>query len=267
VDGGLSLGPVGAMYGAEVAIRKAKDSGCCAVGVINTNHICMAGIYVERIARAGLAGILTSVTQPIAHVMGGFERLLGTNPIAIAVPTGEGDPILVDFATTTISFGTVMNARVRGESIPEGTALGSGGDPITDPAEVTQGALTPFAEHKGFGLSLVLGLLAGPLLGAKVGKDLARAITEKNHYDKGDLFIAIDPASFGDPTAFFEAVRAHLGEVKSSPLAPGFSEIRIPGERSFAERKKRLREGVPIERKVWEEVSALADRLGVSMPA
>ncbi len=149
VDGGLSLGPVGAMYGAEVAIRKAKEAGCCAVGVINTNHICMAGIYVERIARAGLAGILTSVTQPIAHVMGGFERLLGTNPIAIAVPTGEGDPILVDFATTTISFGTVMNARVRGESIPEGTALGSGGEPITDPAEVTQGGAHPLRRAQG----------------------------------------------------------------------------------------------------------------------
>ncbi len=267
VDGGLSLGPVGAVFGAEVAIRKAKSAGCCAVGVVNSNHICLAGYYAERIARAGYVGIITTVTTPLAHVLGGFERLLGTNPLSIAVPTGKGDPILIDFATTAISNGTVMKSRAQGVPIPEGTALGPDGAPTTDAAQATQGALTPFAGHKGFGLSLVLGLLAGPLLGAKVGKELARSIAEKNNYDKGDLLIAIDPASFGDPAAFYEAADAHLLEVKSSPLAPGFSEIRIPGERSFQEKARRLREGVPIERKVWEDVSALADKLGVSMPA
>lgn len=267
IDGGRSLGPVGAAFGAEIAARKAKKAGCCAVGVVNSNHICMAGYYAERISRAGCVGIVTTVTTPLAHVLGGFERLLGTNPIAIAVPTGKGDPILVDFATTAISNGTVMGAMVRGKPIPEGTAVGPDGAVTTDAAAASRGALTPLSGHKGFGLSLVLGILAGPLLGAKVGKDLGRSIAEENHYDKGDLIIAIDPASFGDPGAFFRAVDLHLQEVKSSPLAPGYSEIRIPGERSFAERERRLRGGVPIERKVWQEVSALAGELGVPLPA
>ncbi|MEE9257085.1 MAG: Ldh family oxidoreductase [bacterium] len=266
VDADRSLGPVGAIYGADLAIKKAKEAGCCAVGVLNGNHICMAGYYAERIARAGLVGLITTVTQPLAHVQGGMERLLGTNPLAIAVPAGD-DPVLIDFATTAISFGKVMTSRARGEPIPEGVARGPDGQPTTDAAEAARGALTPFAGHKDSGLSLVLGLLAGPLLGAKVGKDLGRSIAEKNHYDKGDLLIAIDPASFGDPEAFTEAVRAHLLEVKSSPLAPGFDEIRIPGERSYRERERRLREGVPIVESVWEEVAALAGELGVEMPA
>ncbi|MFP6867891.1 MAG: Ldh family oxidoreductase [Nitrospinota bacterium] len=267
VDADRALGPVGALYGAELAIRKAKRAGCCAVGVWNGNHICMAGYYAERIARAGCVGIVTTVTAPLAHVLGGMERLLGTNPLAIAVPSGGENPILVDFATTAISFGTVLKSRARGERIPEGVALGPDGQPTTDPSEAARGALTPFAEHKGFGLSLVLGLLAGPLLGAKVGKDLGRSIAEKNHYDKGDLLIAIDPSSFGDPAAFGEAVAAHLLEVKSSPLAPGYSGIRIPGERSFRERERRLREGVPIEEAVWRDAVSLAGELGVQAPA
>jgi LDH2 family malate/lactate/ureidoglycolate dehydrogenase len=267
LDADRALGPVGAIFGADLAIRKAKQSGCCAVGVLNGNHICMAGYYAERIARAGCVGIVTTVTAPLAHVLGGMERLLGTNPLAISLPAGGDHPILLDFATTAISFGTVLKAKARGEPIPEGVALGPEGRPTTDPSEAVQGALTPLADHKGFGLSLVLGILAGPLLGAKVGKELGRSIAEKNHYNKGDLLIAIDPSSFGDPAAFGEAVTAHLLEVKSSPLAPGYSEIRIPGERSFRERERRLREGVPIEEVVWRDATSLAGELGVASPA
>ncbi len=266
VDADRTLGAVGALFGADLAIRKAKRAGCCAVGVLNGNHISMAGFYAEKIARAGCVGMITTVTTPLAHVLGGKERLLGTNPLAIAVPSGGDDPILVDFATTAISFGTVLKSQARGEAIPEGVALGPDGEPTTDASQAARGALTPLAAHKGYGLSLVMGLLAGPLLGAKVGADLARSIAEKNHYDKGDLLIAIDPASFGDPVAFGEAVRAHLLEVKSSPLAPGFSEIRIPGERIFRERARRLEECVPTEEGVWEAAAALAGELGVAVP-
>lgn len=266
VDAGLTLGPVGALYGAEVAARKAKHAGCCAVGVVNGNHICLAGYYPEQIARQGLIGILMTVTMPLSHVWGGWERLLGTNPLAIAIPTGKGYPVLVDFATTEIAFGKVLKARARGETIPERTAMGPDGKPTTDSKMAAQGALTPLGGHKGFGLSLAIGLLAGPLVGARVGKALGKAVAQENHYDKGDLIIAIDPSSFGDPEAFLEAVAVHLQEVKSSPLAPGFSGIRIPGERSFEERKRHLVEGISIEREVWDEATALAKELSVPMP-
>jgi LDH2 family malate/lactate/ureidoglycolate dehydrogenase len=116
------------------------------------------------------------------------------------------------------------------------------------------------------GLGLVLGLLAGPLLGAKVGKALGQAVKD-GHYDKGDLFIAIDPAAFGNPTVFRAAVDAHLAEVKASKKAPGVETIRVPGERSFAERAHRLCEGVPVENGVWAQIVQLAAQLHVGLPA
>jgi LDH2 family malate/lactate/ureidoglycolate dehydrogenase len=103
------------------------------------------------------------------------------------------------------------------------------------------------------------------LLGAKVGRPLGRAVRE-GHYDKGDLFVALDPAAFTDPTDFRDAVQAHLDEVKSSRKVPGVTEIRLPGERARAERARRLREGVRIEEEVWQEVVGVARELKVPLP-
>lgn len=266
VDADRALGPVGAVFGAQLAVQKARQAGIGAVGVVNSDHIGMAGYYAEFIARAGCTGILAGVTQPLVHPIGGVERVLGTNPLAIAIPTGQEEPVLVDFATSAIAFGTVLASKTRGEPLPAGVAVGPDGLPTTDPAAAAQGALAPFGGHKGYGLGLVLGLLAGPLLGAKVGGALGQAVKE-GHYDKGDLFIAIDPAAFGDPALFRTAVNAHLTELKASRKAPGVETIRVPGERGFAERARHLREGIPVENGVWEQVTALAAELNVTLPS
>jgi LDH2 family malate/lactate/ureidoglycolate dehydrogenase len=266
VDAERALGPVGAAFGAALAVRKAEAAGVAAVGVIHGDHICLTGFYADRMARAGCVGLVTTVTQPLVHPLGGSQRLLGTNPLAIAIPGDGEDPLLLDFATSAIAFGTVLTAQARGESLPPGVAVGPGGEPTTDPAEAARGALAPFAGHKGFGLNLFLGLLAGPLLGAKVGGPLGQAVRE-GRYDKGDLFVAIHPAAFGDPAVFRAAVAAHLAEVKASRRGPGVAEIRLPGERAWAERARRLAGGVPIEPAVWAEVAGLARELGVSLPS
>ena len=265
VDADRALGPVGALFGARLAARKAENAGAGAVGVVNGDHICMAGYYVEQIALMGYVGLITSVTQPLVHPLGGSERLLGTNPLAIAIPLAGKEPLLLDFATSEIAYGSVLAAKARGERLPPGVALGPDGTSTTDPGLAAQGALAPFAGHKGFGLCLFLGLLAGPLLGAKVGKPLGRAVQD-GHYDKGDLLVALDPGAFTDPTGFREAVQLHLNEVKSSRKAEGVTEIRIPGERARLERARRLQQGVPIEEEVWQEVVAIAGELRVPLP-
>ncbi len=265
VEGDRAMGPVGATYGASLAARKAERAGSCTVGVVNSDHICMTGYYAERIARAGCVGIVAGVTQPLVHPYGGVERLLGTNPFSVAVPTSGDAPVLLDFATSAIPFGMILKASVTGESIPAGVAVGPDGEPTTDAKTAAAGAVAPFGDHKGYGLSLVIGLLAGPLLGAKVGKPLSESVRE-GHYDKGDLFIAIDPAAFGDPGVFREMVDAHVAEVKATRRAPGVEEIRVPGERSYREKERRLRAGIPIGGGVWEQVAQIAEELGVAMP-
>ena len=264
LDADRALGPVGAVNAARMAIRKATPAGRAAVGVINCDHICMAGYYVEEIAKAGQVGILAGVTQPLVHPLGGVERLLGTNPFAVAIPTDHENPLLLDFATSAIALGTVLKSKASGEYLPEGVAVGPNGRPTTDANQAAQGALAPFGEHKGYRLGLILGLLAGPLLGAKVGKELGQAVKE-GHYDKGELLIAIDPAAFGDPSLFYAAVTTHIQEIKAVKPS-GNEEIRVAGERSFAERARRLLEGVPIEKGAWKQVQTLAEELRISLP-
>lgn len=266
VDGDSALGPVGGIYAASLAIRKAEKAGSCTVGLLRANHLLMMGYYGERIARAGLVGIITSVTPPLAHPLGGTARILGTNPFVVAVPTESDQPVLLDFATTEIPFGKVLKAKAQGVPIPEGAALGPDGKPTTDASRAAEGALTPWGGYKGFGLNFVLGLLAGPLLGGAVGREVVVSLTKGKPSNKGDLFIAIDPASFGDPAVFRKAVSAHIRELKESPKAEGVENIRIPGERSFAEKERRLREGIPVDEGVWAQVAKVAEDMKVSLP-
>ncbi len=263
VEGNRSIGAVGAKYGATLAAKMALDNGCSTVGVVNSDHICLTGYYAELIAKMGCVGIVLGITTPLVHPVGGIERLLGTNPLAIAIPSTTQDPYLLDFATSSISNGMVMKAAVEGGAIPEGTALGPDGVPTTDPHQASQGALTPFGGHKGYGLCLTIGLLAGPLLGAKVGTPLAQSVAE-GHYDKGDLFIAIDPSSFGDSDVFRNSVFEHLFEVKSIAKSEGTNEIRIPGERAYRERKKRLRDGIVIDKAIWSKINSLCKEINVN---
>ena len=263
VEGDRSIGAVGAKYGATLAANMALDKGCSTVGVVNSDHICLTGYYAELIARMGCVGIVLGVTTPLVHPIGGIERLLGTNPLAIAIPSKTKDPYLLDFATSSITNGLVMKAMVEEDTIPEGTALGPDGVPTTDPNEASKGALTPFGAHKGYGLCLTIGLLAGPLLGAKVGKSLAESVAE-GHYDKGNLFIAIDPSSFGDTDVFRSSVFEHLFEVKSTAKSEGTTEIRIPGERAYKERRIRLKDGIIIDRGIWNKINILCKKLNVN---
>ena len=257
VDAQRALGPVGVTYGANLAVEKAKRSGSCTVGVVNADHIGLAGYYADQIARAGCVGILCGVTMPLVHPLGGLDRILGTNPMAIAVPTNGADPILLDFATSAIAMGTVLEAQITGDPIPEGGAIGPDGRPTTDANAVRQGALSPFGGHKGYGLCLMIGLMAGPLLGAKVGQPLGEAV-RAGYYDKGELIIAIDPEAFGDPAIFRTAVESHVAELRGTTPIAASAPVRVPGERSFAERQRRLQDGIPVDSQVWSQLVALA---------
>ena len=257
-------GPIGAIRAAEHAIGAARDHGIAAVGVAAGNDLYLLGYYAEKIARAGFVGIVLTTGHALVHPFGGVERMLATNPLAIAVPRPGTDPFLMEMATSALAAGRVRQAAYYGQTLPEGIGLGPDGKPSRDAATIRAGAIAPMAGHKGYALSLSIALLAGPLIGAVVGP--ARNDESGWTGAPGQLLIAIDPTAFGEQERFLGSVENYLQEIKASRPAEGFAEVRIPGERAFRERERRLREGVPIPEVVVDRVRLFAEELGVEVP-
>lgn len=266
IDGNKGPGQLAGIYAADLAVAKAKKAGFCTVGITNSADIYMLGFYAERMARKGMVGLVFSDATPAMHPTGGMEKLIGTNPLAMAVPMAGGEPIVHDMATSATLMTHVRYAAARGEKIAEGVAIGPDGRPTTDAKTAMQGALSPFGGHKGYGLGLAVALLSGALVGGAMGRGLLDAPGPAG--PKGHLFMAIDPAAFGSLDSFRKGVGAYAREVKQSRKAPGVKAIRMPGERGFAERQRSLKAArVTIDPMLWQNTRKLAGEMGVRMPA
>src|SRR5581483_5069700 len=258
MDGDRALGPWATLAAMREAIARARRVGTASVALYDCGHIGAAGYYVERAARADLIGLLVTRGNPGMHPYGGVERQIGTNPLAVAIPS-VGEPFLLDMAASATSLGALREALARGESIAAGLAVDTAGRPTTDPAAGLAGALSPFGGAKGYGLGLVVEILGGLLTGAGAGT----VRHSSGRLPWGVFVVVIDPAAYTDPTEFKRAVRAYFARLKASRLAPGFREILIPGERAFRRRREQLAHGVQITDAIWAEVAALARPLGV----
>jgi LDH2 family malate/lactate/ureidoglycolate dehydrogenase len=216
-----------------------------------------------------MLGFVFTGSAPLVHPFGGVDRVLGTNPLAISIPTADKDPIVVDMATSALSASRIRQASYFGEEVPDGTGVDSDGNPTRVPLAIRPGgAISPLAEHKGFALGLVVALLAGPLVGAQTGLALQGWLTEAQGPQAtwGHFMMAVDPSCFGEASVFKREVARYLEEIRGSRKAPGVEAIRIPGERSFETRRRSLEEGVVLFRVVWDRAATLAQELGVGVP-
>jgi len=195
---------------------------------------------------------------------GGTEVLLSTNPIAIAVPGERHPSIVLDMATTNTALGKIRLKAQRNEPIPEGWMIDRQGKPLTDPKRASEGFLVPVGGAKGYGLALMIGLLAGTLNGAAFGRDVVNYTKDsKTPSNTGQAIVALDIATFADVTAFKQQVDEVWEMMKSSPTLPGFDEVRLPGERSGLLYTERVAHGVPINAEVRKGLDVLADRLNI----
>src|SRR5947208_10299959 len=172
VNGDNGMGHLAMKYAAELAIAKARTAGSAWVGVRWGNHAGPAALYAKMPMRQGMIGMYFAVGNA-NHLppWGGVEMLLSTNPIAVAIPAGEEAPVVLDMATTMAAYGKVKAKAQRGESMPEGWMIDRQGRPLLDPKRADEGFLLPLGGYKGYGLALVVGLLAGTLNGAAMGRD------------------------------------------------------------------------------------------------
>ena len=267
VDGDNAMGHLVMAQAARTALTLARETGLGWVGTRNSNHAGCAGIYAEIPMRADMIGIMAAVANANhMAIWGGAELLLGTNPVAFAVPAGEEAPVVLDIATTIVSYGTIKAYALQGRDLPEGWMVDrSTGAPLTDPRRSGEGLLMPVGGYKGSGLALVLGLLAGVLNGAAFGRDVIDFNADlKSPTDTGQFIMALDVARFVPLTAFKAEVDRHLRDLKASQRLPGHDAIRLPGERRRRCQTERARDGVPILPEVRAQLDQLAAELAIA---
>lgn len=268
IDGDEGLGQVVGYRAMKLAIKKARESGIGVVAVRNSNHYGIAGYYALMAAEEGMIGISMTNSRPLVAPTGGVERFLGTNPIALAAPARDR-PFLLDMATSVVPIGKLEVYRRKGKPIPEGWAIDSAGNITTDVEKVfSGGALLPlggfgelFGGHKGYGLSLMVDILAGILGGGTWSRHVKN--TSEKHSEVGHFFMAINIEDFLPPEEFREKMSRMIDELKSSRRHPDFERIWIHGEKGFLTMQTRLKIGIPIYRKVLEELNSIAESIGV----
>jgi LDH2 family malate/lactate/ureidoglycolate dehydrogenase len=267
VEGDNGMGHLVMSRAGEAAIEIAKETGVAWVGARRSNHAGSGAVHACLPLAAGMVGIYTVVASA-NHMApwGGTDSLLGTNPLAIAIPMVGQDPVVLDMATTVVSYGTVKGHALLGTPMPEGWMVDvKTGEPLTDPARAKEGILLPIGGYKGSGLALMLGLLAGPLNRAAFGKDVVdfnaddATVTETGH-----VLIALDVARFLDPAEFTKEVARHLDDLRHSARLPGVERIRLPGEARSARRRDRVAHGVPIPPALMAQLDRLAAETGAA---
>ncbi len=270
INGDNGMGHLVMSRATGIAIEKAKVTGIGWVNSQFSNHAGPASLYASMPLAHDMIGLYFAVGNA-NHLppWGGLDMLLSTNPIAAAIPAGAEKPIVLDMATTVAAYGKVKTKALRGEMMPEGWMIDRAGKPLTDPKRAEEGMLLPLggmeAGYKGFGLAMIIGLIAGTLGGAAMGKD----VVDFNHDDDsvtntGQAIAAINVSAFGDVATFKAAVDTLVRDIRGSERIPGVDRITLPGERSAEARATRMRDGIPIAPALMRNLDQLADELGMA---
>jgi uncharacterized oxidoreductase len=265
IDAQYGFGQIAAHFAMSKLIDKTKAQGLAATGLFNCNHVGRLGEWVQMAADQELIALaFCSGGRPggLVAPFGGAGRLLGTNPMAAAVPIAGRPPFVMDFATSAVAEGKVRVARNSGKPIPEGWILDAEGRPSTNPTDLYEGGvLLPTAGHKGYGLALLIEFLGGILTG-QGGPWLPSYTTVRN----GIIFLALSVQAFRPPEEFLADGATLYEKVKATPPAPGFGEVLLPGEPEQRTAEERQQAGITIDETTWTQLTEAADSLGVAIP-
>ncbi len=266
VDGDNAMGHLAVSRAVNLAIEKARTAGVAWVGTRNSNHAGPASLYARMPVAHNMIGLYFAVGNA-NHLpaWGGMDMLLSTNPIAAAIPAGVEPEIVLDMATTVAAYGKVKAKAKRGEMMPEGWMIDREGKPLLDPKRSEEGFLLPIGGYKGYGLALIVGLLAGTLQGAAMGKDVVDfnkdSVTPTN---TGQAILVINLEAFGEVNIFKSAVDTLVQDIRASERLPGVERIWLPGEQSHARRQRYGENGIPLASALVQELDVLAKDLGVA---
>ncbi|EWG09967.1 Ldh family oxidoreductase [Cytobacillus firmus] len=264
LDGNYGAGQVVAHKAMEISIEKAEESGIGLVAVKNSNHFGITAYYSLMAAKQDKIGIVISNVAPLMPAIGGAEKVIGNNPISIAAPAGEGDPIVLDMALSNTAFGKILFAKEKNQPIPEGWGVDAKGVPTTNPDDVINGGfLSPVGGPKGFGLALMAEILTGVLSGGHFSKMIPSMYDVKQKQSISHFMLTIDIKQLIPLEIYYSSVKQLVSYIRDSKKAEGTDRIYLPGEIEFLKEKRNKESGVPMEEKTFSSLNELARTLGV----
>jgi len=271
IDAHNGLGQVAGHYAMQMCIEKAHRVGVASVAVRGSNHFGSAGYYAMMALPHDLIGLALTNSAPVIAPPGARKAVLGSNPIALAVPAGREQPFVLDMATSVVPLGKLEVAMRAGEKVPLGWAVDRHGLPTTDPEEAYwHGGMTPLGAmpdgggHKGYGLALAFDILTGVLSGARFGSQLPNwQIPHTDATNVGHFFTAWRIDAFMPVEEFKARMDEEIRLMREAPKADGCLRIYIPGEIEFETADQRAREGLPLQPKVVETLRRIATELNV----
>lgn len=265
IDGDNGLGQIIGIKTMKKVMEKARTSGVCFAGVRNSCHFGMAAYYAMLAIEEGMIGFAATNTPPVMAPWGGRKAFIGNNPLAIAVPTSEDFPMVLDISMSVVSGGKVRLAAVKREKIPQGWVLDGNGRPTENPDDFFPGGtLLPMGEHKGYGLAVILEMLSGVLTGAGILSEMPLWFSDTAiPTNTGHFFMAIDIDAFGDLNVFKERIHKLIHELKSCPSSEGSKEVLIPGEIEFCREQTCRKEGIPVSSEVLKNLDTFASQIGI----
>jgi L-2-hydroxycarboxylate dehydrogenase (NAD+) len=280
VDGDSGLGLVVAPKAMQIAIDKAKQVGTGWVSVQNSNHFGIAGYHAMMALQENMIGICMTNASPLVSPTFSIERLLGTNPICVAVPAGKQPAFVADLATTTAANGKLEILQRKSEVAPSGWIQDKEGKPSTDPHELKSGgALLPLGgdrehgSHKGYALGAVVDIFSAVLSGANYGPWVppfpayVPMPTGMPGKGIGHFFGAMRVDAFRPADEFKEHMDKWIERFRAAKTAEGFDKVIIPGDPEREMEQERKANGIPLVDAVVEDLKNLAEKLQVTFPA
>ncbi|MCR8828210.1 Ldh family oxidoreductase [Pseudosulfitobacter koreensis] len=253
VDGEQGLGPIVMTETLNLLELRVRQEGVAIAAIRNANHIGMLAYYAEAAVALGRIGLFLTTSEALVHPFGGTEPMLGTNPIAIGIPTDD-TPFILDLATSLVSMGKIHHHALTGTQIPKGWAVDAQGHGTTDPVAAKDGAIAPFGDAKGYGLGLAVELLVATLAGSAFAPDVRGTLDATHPANKGDVIVLIDPASMGGNGT---ALAAYLDSLRASRSADPADPFTVPGDRMRARREAAMKHGITLPDTLLNEIRGL----------
>ena len=264
IDGKHYVGQVAAQMAMTLTIKKAKAHGVGIVTLRRAGHTGRLADYMEMATEQGLIGMgAASVGSATTTLYGGMKPITGTNPMAFGIPTRNGQPIILDFATASMSMGEIQRRVAKKEAIPDGVIIDGHGNPTNDFNAFRgppRGVFLPFGGYKGSGVALVTEILGGLLSGNGLGKHWW---TKGGHGVNGLFLEAFAIEEFQELNSFYDKVDELIAVIKSTERAPGVREILLPGESGRRKETLQRENGVEIDPETWSDLTERAAELGI----